>query len=60
MPLPAAEAAMPLNDVAGAAGLVDRVESLVPLLRANVLRTEHDGRVAPENIAALARTGCSG
>ena len=48
---------MPLKDVAGAAELSERVELLVPLLRANALRTEHDGRVAPENIAALAQAG---
>jgi alkylation response protein AidB-like acyl-CoA dehydrogenase len=48
---------MPLKDAAGAAGLSERVELLVPLLRANALRTEHDGRVAPENIAALAQAG---
>src|ERR1019366_8863393 len=55
--LAATGADMALKDVAGAAELSERVELLVPLLRANALRTEHDGRVAPENIAALAQAG---
>jgi 3-hydroxy-9,10-secoandrosta-1,3,5(10)-triene-9,17-dione monooxygenase len=48
---------MSMTDIAEAAGLWERVEALVPLLRANALRTERDGRVAPENIDALAQAG---
>jgi len=40
-----------------AEGLLTRTESLVPLLRANALATEREGRVAAENIAALERAG---
>src|ERR1700728_1412145 len=49
--------AMSVTDSAEAAGLWERVEALVPLLCANALRTERDGRVAPENIDALAQAG---
>jgi alkylation response protein AidB-like acyl-CoA dehydrogenase len=40
-----------------AEGLLARTESLVPLLRANALATEREGRVAAENIAALEQAG---
>lgn len=43
-------------DDAGA-GLAERAEALIPLLRANAVKTERDRRVAPENIAALADAG---
>jgi 3-hydroxy-9,10-secoandrosta-1,3,5(10)-triene-9,17-dione monooxygenase len=48
---------MAVSGVELAEGLLARTESLVPLLRANALATERQGRVAAENIAALEQAG---
>jgi alkylation response protein AidB-like acyl-CoA dehydrogenase len=38
-------------------GLLERVRALVPMLRANAQRTEHERRIADENIEALTDAG---
>lgn len=48
---------MSLTDRPPRVELSERVETLVPLLRARALQTERDARVAPEVIAALAEAG---
>ena len=52
-----AESGMAVSDAELAEGLLARTESLVPLLRANALATEREGRVAAENSAALEQAG---
>jgi alkylation response protein AidB-like acyl-CoA dehydrogenase len=51
------EVGMAVSATETAEGLLARTDALVPLLRANALATEREGRVAAENISALEQAG---
>src|ERR1700689_4462532 len=51
------EVGMAVSATETAEGLLARTDALVPLLRANALATEREGRIAAENIAALEQAG---